>query len=113
MKTASFRTLLGSLALGLAAGCGESMDPASRVVSFRVLAQEMDVPYAAPGETVHISSLVHDPEGRTVNWAWAACVNPSSSSVDGCIAKIAADSAQTGSFDLLASGPNVDAVDVP
>jgi len=112
MKTASFRNVLGFLVLGLATACGESLDPGSRVVSFRVLAQEMDAPYAAPGETVHVSSLVHDPEGRTVNWAWAVCVNPSSTDVDGCIAKIAADSAQTGSFDLLASGPNLDAVDV-
>jgi hypothetical protein len=113
MKTASFRYGFAFLTLGLVTACGDALDPSSRVVSLRVLAQETDIPYAAPGETVHVRSLVHDPEGRTLNWAWAACVNPSSTGVDGCIAKLAMDSADTGSLTLLASGPSVDAVDVP
>lgn len=97
-------------ALAGLSGCGEDLDPASRVVGFRVLAQQMDLPYAAPGETVHVSSLSYDPAGRTVTWAWATCLNPVTSEVAGCAAKIAEDNA--GNVPFLGMGPGLDAIDV-
>lgn len=88
-------------------GCAPDFDPGSRVNTFRVLAQEMDAPFAKPGETVNINSLSYDPRGRPVTWAWGACVNPAASTVQGCLDKIAADSAATGSSPVLAQGPGL------
>ena len=94
------------LLLGLSSmlGCAADFDPGSRVNSFRVLGQQMDVPFAKPGETVNVTSLGYDPQGRTVTWAWGACVNPAASTVQGCLDKIAEDSASTGSSQILAQG---------
>lgn len=108
MKTSSLSCLFGALALAALSGCEDAPDPGSRVASLRVLAQEMDAPYAAPGETVHIRSLVHDPEGREIEWAWAMCVNPSTTQVEGCLAKLAAD----GGNPVLAQGVGLDSLDV-
>ena len=97
-------SVLGALGLLSSAACSPDFDPVSRVVSFRVLAQQTDVPFAKPGETVNITSLSYDPQGRTINWAWAACVNPDESTVQGCLDKIAADSATSGAAPILAQG---------
>jgi hypothetical protein len=93
--------------LGLSSmlGCEADFDPGSRVNSFRVLGQQMDAPFAKPGETVNITSLSHDPSGRSVTWAWGACVNPDASTVEGCLSKIAADAAASGGSGILAQGP--------
>ena len=98
------------LFLGLSSmlGCAADFDPGSRVNTFRVMGQELDVPFAKPGETVNVSSLSFDPQGRTVTWAWGACVNPASSTVQGCLDEIAEDSAATGSSQILAQGPGLD-----
>jgi hypothetical protein len=97
-------SVLSTVGLIGTAGCTPEFDPVSRVVSFRVLAQETDVPFAKPGETVNITSLSYDPQGRTVNWAWAACVNPDESTVQGCLNAIATDAARTGVSPVLAQG---------
>jgi hypothetical protein len=73
----------------LSLGCDEQLEPGTKIDSFRVLAQQADTPYAHPGETVQLSTLSHDPAGRTITWAWASCVNPKSSDLPGCLAKIA------------------------
>jgi hypothetical protein len=88
MKSSNIRwaALLPLLALG----CGEELEPAAKVDSLRVLAQMADQPYAHPGETVQLSSLTFDPQGREVTWAWASCLNPSESSLQGCFDRIAA-----------------------
>ncbi|MET0792972.1 MAG: hypothetical protein ABW061_15735 [Polyangiaceae bacterium] len=108
MKKQSILSLIlsaiGALGLLGSVGCAPEFDPVSRVVTFRVLAQQADIPFAEPGETVHITSLSYDPQGRTVNWAWAACVNPDESTVQGCLDQIAADSAKTGASPILAQG---------
>src|SRR3954471_23812178 len=96
--------VLGGLGLMSMAACAPDFDPVSRVVTFRVLAQETDLPFAKPGETVNIRSLSYDPQGRSVTWAWAACVNPDEATVQGCLDKIAEDSAQTGASPILAQG---------
>lgn len=107
MKKLILRTVFSSVALGALLGCQDAMDPGSRVTSLRVMAQRMDAPYAAPGETVHVESLARDPEGRSVNWAWAICENPISTDVEGCIAKISAD----GPSQLMI-GAGLESVDV-
>jgi hypothetical protein len=101
-------TVIGFLlALSSMLGCAADFDPASRVNTFRVMAQEMDVPFAKPGETVNVSSLSYDPQGRTVTWAWGACVNPAASTVQGCLDKIGADSTASGNSLVLAQGPGL------
>jgi hypothetical protein len=87
MKTARIHTF--ALLPLLLLGCDEALEPGSKVDSFRVLAEQADLPYAHPGETVQLSSLSHDPQGRSINWAWASCVNPASSNLEGCLEKIA------------------------
>jgi len=94
--------------LAVLAGCGADFDPGARVTSFRVLAVQADTPFAKPGETVNLTSLSYDPEGRTVNWAWATCVNPPASTVDGCLAKIAQDSQASGTPPIAAQGAGLD-----
>jgi hypothetical protein len=114
MRSFNSSSLVALCALfALTTACVEPMDPASRVVSFRVLAEQADAPYAAAGETVQITTLSHDPQARPVSWAWASCVNPSSSSIEGCVEKIAEDSAATGTFPLLAMGEGLDSLSFP
>ena len=86
MKTAPIHTF--ALLPLLLLGCDDALEPGSKVDSFRVLAEQADLPYAHPGETVQLSSLSHDPQGRNINWAWASCVNPASSNLEGCLEKI-------------------------
>ena len=89
MKTsrARFLSLLPLFSLNLL-GCGEALEPGAKVDSFRVLAERVDQPFARPGETVQLSSLSFDPQQRKVTWAWASCLNPAASDLDGCLAKI-------------------------
>jgi len=110
MKTPRFSHKIGlitALAL-LLVGCDAPLEPGAKVDSFRVLAEQVDQPYAHPGETVQLSSLSFDPTGREIAWAWASCVNPDSSDLQGCIARIAASPDPTTA--LFATGANVDAV---
>src|SRR5688572_23416166 len=114
MKSFNLSSLVAIPALfSLTTACAEPLDPASRVVSFRVLAEQADAPFAAPGETVQLSTLSYDPQGRPVTWAWASCVNPSSSSIDGCVEKLAEESEATGMFPLLAAGEGLDSLTLP
>jgi hypothetical protein len=85
----AFPTRIAALLPLLALGCGEELEPGTKVDSFRVLAQQVDQPYAHPGETVKLSALSFDPESRPVSWAWASCLNPSDSSLAGCVERIA------------------------
>lgn len=89
MRTETFDpTRWGSpalLAALLATACGNGFDPSSRVNTLRVLAVQADLPYAHPGETVSLTTLSHDPEGRALAWGWASCENPTDSSVLGCV----------------------------
>jgi hypothetical protein len=97
--------------VGLLAGCASDFDPGSRVTTLRVLAVQADQPFAAPGETVHLSALSYDPEGRAITWGWAACVNPLASTVEGCLAKIAADSEADGRPPSFATGTDMTTFD--
>jgi len=104
-KLATVGFFLGLLTM---LGCEADFDPASRINSFRVLGQQTDLPFAKPDETVNITSLSYDPQGRSVTWAWGACVNPAASTVDACLTKIATDAAASGGSGILAQGPELD-----
>lgn len=99
--------LITALSLPLV-GCDAPLEPGAKVDSFRVLAEQVDQPFAHPGETVQLDSLSFDPAGRDITWAWASCVNPDSSDLQGCIANIAASPDPTTA--LFAIGANTDAV---
>ena len=73
----------------LSLACEEPLEPGSKVDSLRVLAEQADKPYAKPGETVQLSTLSYDPQNRPITWAWATCVNPAESSLEGCLGRIA------------------------
>lgn len=73
----------------LSLGCADEVEPGAKVDSLRVLAQQADQPFAHPGETVSLRSLSFDPGGRPISWAWASCVNPAESSLQGCLERIA------------------------
>lgn len=105
MKTTAFFTLLPLL--GLIWGCDPALEPGAKVDSFRVLAEQVDQPYARPGETVKLSSLSFDPQNRPVAWAWASCLNPSDSTLQGCLAKMSESADPTSA--VFATGAGVDA----
>jgi hypothetical protein len=61
-------------------------EPEYVVDTLRVLAVQADASIAAPGQTVHFTTLSADPNGagRAIQWAWGTCVNPGSSQVPDC-----------------------------
>ncbi len=107
------RGTLGATALivPLLAGCGADFDPGSRVTSLRVLAEQADQPFARPGESVHLEALSFDPQARALSWAWAACVDPAASTVEGCLGAIGQDAARTGANPVLAMGEGLTSFD--
>lgn len=104
--------LITALLLPLSA-CGEALEPGSKVDSMRVLAEQVDQPYARPGETVQLTSLSFDPQGRTINWAWASCVNPDSSDLQGCLAKIAESSNPDAAVFAMGAGTDTATLTIP
>lgn len=97
----------------LTLGCDKPLEPGSKVDSFRVLAEQVDQPYAKPGETVKFSSLSYDPEERTVTWGWASCVNPADSSVYGCVAKIGESQDPSSALFALGEGEDSPELTIP
>jgi hypothetical protein len=61
---------------------------------------------------VHLQALSDDPRNRPLEWAWAVCPEPASSSVQDCLAQIAADTV-TGNPLLLGSGAGQDSAVLP
>jgi hypothetical protein len=106
------KILSSVVALLTLAGCDPDFDPGSNVSSLRVLAVQADKPFAAPGETVHLEATSYDPAGRDITWAWAECSNPASSSVEGCLAEIAATTLESGAPPLLGMGVGLSAIDL-
>ncbi len=97
----------------LLAGCDAPLEPGTKVDSFRVLAEQVDQPYAHPGETVQLSSLSFDPQGRDVTWAWVSCVNPASSDLDGCLAKIAENPDPSSALFEIGAGADSASLTIP
>ena len=102
--------LLGALSL---VACDPEFDPTSEVNSIRVLAVQADTPFAAPGETVHLQALSHDPSDRPITWAWASCDEPASSSIEACLANIVETTIETGAPPLLGMGAGLSQIDLP
>lgn len=100
---AAFTAVTALLPL-VAVGCGEELDPAGRVTDFRLIAVRADKPYAAPGEQVQISTLFHEPFGRPITWAWATCVGPKDTTVNGCLAKVVEDARASGRSPFVSMG---------
>jgi hypothetical protein len=76
--------LASALALCLLA-CDQEFEPGSKITSPRILALQADRPYARPGEQVELSLLAANPDGAALQWAWATCTLPESSTIQSCI----------------------------
>jgi hypothetical protein len=97
----------------LAMGCADELPPGAKVDTLRVLAQQADQPFAHPGETVQLRSLSYDPRGRTLNWAWASCVNPSESTLIGCIDRIAQSPDPASAVFAMGEGTDAPSISIP
>lgn len=75
MKTRSLVPPLVLLALTLpTAACLEDLPSPSLIDDLRVLAIRAEPPEVEPGDTVALESLVVDPRGRPIRYAWYACI---------------------------------------
>lgn len=72
-------------------GCGADFEPGSRVESPRILALQADKPFARPGEDVSLTLLSANPHDEPLEWAWATCTLPASSTVDDCLEALDTD----------------------
>lgn len=102
------RPLILMMAVCLCA-CGADFEPGSQIVKLRLLGLRADQPFARPGERIHLRALAIDPEGRALQWAYATCSDPRSTSVEACVANL--DSAFMPLPDFAADGGF--ALDVP
>jgi hypothetical protein len=88
--------LLPALALGACAG---DFEPGSYLASLRLLGVRADLPIAHPGEDVALEALFANPEELPLEWAWATCTQPASSTPEAC-------------FDALDEGSRVEGPDL-
>jgi hypothetical protein len=96
-----------------AVACGSDFDPGSRIVGTRVIAVRADKPYAAPGEQVNIEAIAYDTLGRPLQWGWTTCVDPRSTTVTGCLAKVLEDAQKTPPSFAIGDGKNTFALTIP
>jgi hypothetical protein len=83
------------LLFGALVACGSgAFEPASKIVSVRILATQADLPYAKPGDTVKLTTLAAD--GRadkstpmTLYWLPFTCEDPPNDAYYGCFAQLA------------------------
>ncbi len=83
------RCVVGLAALSATLACGTDFTPKNVVRGIRILAARADVPYARPGERVHVEVLAHDarPPGAApmrLFWFPAACIDPPGGQYYGC-----------------------------
>lgn len=83
----SVTTILLSLLslLNLCIGCGDDFAAPSLVSDLRLLAVQADQPFARAGDQVKLRALAHDPEQRTLTWAWGTCSADASSLALDCL----------------------------
>ena len=89
-------------------------EPEYLVDTLRVLAVQADLPLAAPGETVHFTTMWADPlgNGRPIAWAWGTCVNPGSTQIPNCAAALSTLALGTDSFSATVPADALDGVPV-
>jgi len=112
VKTIDKKTTLAVLVDGSLLGCETEFDPPSHVNSLRVLAVQADSPFAAPGQTVQLRALSHDPSMRPINWAWGVCENPKAATVEACVERFVEVSRQDGTPPILAMGEGQDSAEL-
>jgi hypothetical protein len=81
------------------AGCGNGLDPASKLAGVRLLAVETDSPFAAPGATVTAQVLAFDgraeqPEPMRLYWLTEPCLAPGGGRVSDCYRRFSSQYAQ-------------------
>jgi hypothetical protein len=78
-------------------------EPEYVVDTLRVLGVQADKPFAAPGESVHMTTFAADPlgNGRPVTWAWGTCLNPGSTQITDCAIALRTLTLGTDSFDAV------------
>jgi len=106
-KTRWGRTVAAAAVLASVTACSNDFAPASRVSTLRVLAVQADEPFAHPGDSVALTALSHDPQGRSLAWGWASCENSSDTSVLGCVEQLRARAAG-GERVALTTGEGLD-----
>src|SRR5262245_48874054 len=72
----------------LASACSNHFEPGSRISSPRILALQADRAYAGPGAGVALALSHENPDAEPLQWAWATCTLPESSTLDGCLAAL-------------------------
>lgn len=97
--------------VSLLLGCEADFEPGYRIDKLRLLAVRADAPFAAPGETVTLRTLVEDPERRSLTWAWGTCTNPPASTVAECAGSLDEGSLVFDGTDEFAFEVDQDALD--
>jgi hypothetical protein len=88
------RALFVAGAAAGALGCGNGVDPSSKLTGVRILATRADEPYARPGDVVNLAVLAYDarpsptPPMR-VAWVPTPCVNPPDDAYFACYPALA------------------------
>jgi hypothetical protein len=110
------KRLAAALVLAVVTSCSaDSFEPSSRVDTLRVLAVRADLPFAQPGEAVHLSALTADPRGhaRPIAYAWGTCLNPGSTEVGACGDAVPGFSLGGPTFDLTVPATALDGLTTP
>jgi hypothetical protein len=89
--------LVAALSALAIVACASRFDPASKIVSLRVLAVQKDKPYAHPGDTVHLRMLLTNGaafedagKGKEITVTWlTGCQNPDGDEYLNCFADLA------------------------
>jgi len=81
------------LAIG---ACASDFDPGSYLGSLRLMGIEADLPIAHPGETVALEALFSNRDALPLEWAWATCTEPASSTPESCFEALDPDSRVEG-----------------
>ncbi len=107
------------LAVLMATGCVEEMDPISHIAKFRVMGVKAEPPEVKPGDGTVLSVLYHDPADRGVFVVWLTCLgyfSPESDTVsdisNACVpvAPVGIDEGSDGEskYEIESTAPDLD-----
>jgi len=109
--------LRGTLVIACAVLACEAtgFDPEYIIDTLRVLAVEPDSPFAAPGQTVNLTTLWGDPlgNGRSITWAWGTCLNPGGTQITDCANALQTLTLGTDSFQVTVPLDALDGLSEP